>query len=40
MRDRFLGFVCAGKIKLKVNMITNFPHFSVNEKGNVAINNA
>jgi len=40
MGDRSLGFVCAGKIDSKVNMITNFPRFEVNEKGNVAINNA
>ena len=40
MTDGFLGFVCAEKIDLKVNMITNVPHVSVNEKGNVAINNA
>jgi hypothetical protein len=35
MRDRFLGFMRAGK--QRVNTITNFPHFSVNEKGKIAI---
>jgi hypothetical protein len=38
MRDRSLGFMRAGK--QKVNTITNFPHFSVNEKGSIEINNS
>jgi hypothetical protein len=38
MKDRFLGFMCVEK--QKVNTITNFPHFSVNEKENIALNNS